>query len=130
MGKSRRSMSWRSSGKGSSPGSVTRRAPAYPTVSSRRGLLGAGLVQVATQVADLVAQLGGVLEAQLVRGGQHLLLELHQQLLDLLGGHLGIALLAPASALGDLRLALHELRDVGDALDDRLGRDTVLDVVG
>src|SRR4051795_739024 len=39
------------------------------------------------QLLDLVPQLGGVLEAQLLRRGEHLLLELDHELLELLARH-------------------------------------------
>src|SRR5215216_3527778 len=54
------------------------------------------LVELAPQLADLVAQLGRVLEAELLGGGEHLLLELHDRLLDLVRLHVD-ALLAPAA---------------------------------
>src|SRR5271165_1130568 len=84
------------------------------------------LPQVAADLAELVAQLGGVLEPQVLRGGQHLLLELHRHPLELVLWHLlgrrpaRPAAAAPARNLG---LRLQELSDVGDALDDRRGRD-------
>src|SRR3954452_24573812 len=60
---------------------------------------GRGQVQFAPEVTDLVAQLGCVLDAQLFRGGQHLLVELAHRVLDLGRGHVR-ALLAPAAPLG------------------------------
>ena len=84
-------------------------------------------------LADLVAQAGGVLEAQLVGRGEHLLLELDDGPLELLRRHrLGPRARAPlgaAAALRRLALGLEELRDVADALDDRRGRDAVVLVV-
>ena len=101
-----------------------REATAGSRLPERRG------VQLAPQLADLVAQLGGVLEAQLLGRGEHLLLELDDRRLDLGRRHVDL-LLAPAAALGrDLGVRHQELRDVGDALDDRLRRDAVLLVVG
>src|SRR5262249_8460837 len=43
--------------------------------------------QLAAQVLDLVAELGGVLEAELLRGGEHLLLERDHELLEVIAGH-------------------------------------------
>ena len=69
--------------------------------SSRRS------VELAAEVADLVAELGRVLEAQLLGGGEHLLLELAHHLLDLADRH--VALLLGAAATAAL------LRDLGVA---------------
>src|SRR4051812_46828423 len=83
-----------------------------------RGASGRGRgVEFAPQVADLVAELGGVLEPQILGRRQHLLLELDDRALELLGGHVRLALAAGAPALvGHLALGHEELRDVGDAL--------------
>src|SRR6476469_5303598 len=51
---------------------------------SRRGLRGGDRSQLAEQLLDLVAQLGGVLEAELLRSGEHLELEVDDHLLELL----------------------------------------------
>src|SRR3954453_5158502 len=100
----------------------------YP-VSGRGNLC--GRLQLAPQVLDLVAQLGRVLEAQLLGGGEHLLLELDHELLDLGRLHVDLLVGAPAAALGGhLGVRHQELRDVRDALDDRLGRDAGLLVLG
>src|SRR5262245_21157298 len=97
-----------------------------------RGSLGRrrGLVELSAQVADLVAQLRRVLEPQLLRRREHLLLERDDRLLDLVRLHVD-PLLAPAAAPARRHLALahEELRDVGDPLDDRLRRDAALGVV-
>src|SRR5438094_1342558 len=90
----------------------------------------AQVLEVAPQLADLVAQPRRVLEAQLVCGGEQLLLELDDELAELLLAELLVAPLAPALLRRDLRVALQELGDVRDALDDRLRRDPVLLVVG
>ena len=61
--------------------------------SSARRMISRGRrrqVELAAQVADLVAQLGRVLEAQLLGGGEHLLLELAHRLLDLGGRHVDL----------------------------------------
>src|SRR5690606_11283388 len=96
--------------------------------------LRAGLqrVEVTAEALDLVAQLRRVLEAQLLGGRQHLLLELDQRARDLLGRHALLLRLALApAALWNLRLGSgQELADVGDPLADRLRRDPVLLVVG
>src|SRR3954447_3387566 len=70
-----------------------------------RGLRG---VQLLAKGLDLVPQLGGVLEAEVVGRREHLLLQLHDRPPELLGGHpLGVA--APAtSARGHLRLRHEE----------------------
>src|SRR3954469_3867109 len=93
------------------------------------------LVELAPQDLDLVAQLGRVLEAEVVGGGQHLLLELHDRAGDLLRRH---ALLVRGAAAAPARPALRhpaaallreEVGDVGDALLDALRRDAVVEVV-
>src|SRR5215203_311242 len=102
------------------------------SVSPERGRSGArlDLVQLVAKRLDLVAQLGRVLEAEVVRGGEHLLFQLHDRAPDLLGRHaLGLAPAATASGR-DLRLHHQEVADVGDALLDRGRRDAVLLVVG
>src|SRR4051794_13573783 len=103
-----------------------RRARTSPAANRRRRRprsrrSGAGgraqVLEVAAQLADLVAQPGGVLEAQLVGGDEHLLLELDDRALEVLHGHRVDVALAPARALlGHLRVALQELGDVRDAL--------------
>ena len=79
-------------------------------------------VEVSAQLLDLVAELGGVLEPELLSRREHLLLELDDQLLDLLGRHALVAALAAPAPPGDVRLRVEreELGDVGDALLDRL----------
>src|SRR3954452_25279307 len=99
----------------------------------RRRLVALNLRELATQLADLVAKPRRVLEAQVLGGGEHLLLELDDRLLhlgerEILG--LDAAAVAAAAALRGLALRLQELGDVADALDDRRGRDAVLLVVG
>ena len=88
--------------------------------------------QLAAQLLDLVAELRGVLEAELLGGEVHLLLERDDELLELVARHpLDLGLPAAAPRRGNVwRLEREELGDVGDALDDRLGRDPVLLVVG
>src|SRR5437764_922723 len=102
--------------------------------ASARGRLGrVDLAQVAAQVAQLVADLRGVLEAQLLGGELHLLLELYDHALELVSGELAARGAAPAPAFArarDLGLRVEELGDVGDALDDGRRRDAVLLVVG
>src|SRR3954454_14565301 len=97
------------------------------------GDLGRGLelVQLAPQGLDLVAQLGRVLEAELVGGHEHLLLELHHELLHLGGDQLLLGLRPrPARPGRDFRLERQEVGDVRDALAHGLRRDAVLLVVG
>ena len=87
-------------------------------------------VQLAAQLLDLVAELGRVLEPQLLGRGEHLLLERDHELLELAAIE-ALDLLAAARALGHVRrVEREELGDVGDALRDRLRRDPVLLVVG
>src|SRR3954453_24208682 len=92
------------------------------------------LAELAAELADLVAQAGGVLEAEVVGRPEHLLLELDDRLLEVREGHLAglLAGLAGGALLAARRLALglQELGDVGDALGDRGRRDAVLLVVG
>src|SRR5271166_395389 len=119
---------------------VARRGLAWrgpPRRSRLRGQpLAAQLRQIAAQLAQLVAQLRRVLEAQLVGGSRHLLLELDHEPLELVLWHLSPAgaraapARAPFAPARHLGLGLQELRDVGDALDDRRRRDPVLLVVG
>src|SRR4051794_23112673 len=87
--------------------------------------------QLPPQLLDLVAQLRRVLEAQLLGRREHLLLEGDDEALQLRAVH-ALHLAAPAAALPGHRgrLERQELRDVGDALDDRLRHDPVLLVVG
>ena len=73
--------------------------------------------QLPAQLLDLVAQLGRVLEAQLLGGREHLLLERDHELLHLVLAqalHLGLA--TAAAARHRRRLEREELGDVGDAL--------------
>src|SRR5687768_9238257 len=77
-----------------------------------RGWLPGGLdlVELAPQALDLVAQLRGVLESQLVRRQEHLLLELDHGPRDLLRAHgLDIRALSPPAALRDLGLEREEI---------------------
>src|SRR5918997_4150274 len=106
-----------------------------PTAQLRGRLVGLRREQLAAHVTDLVAHAGGVLEAQLLGGGEHLLLELDDRLLELGERHrLGRALRGPPAPLAalarQLGLRLQELGDVRYPLDDRRGRDPVLLVVG
>src|SRR4051794_37833274 len=100
-------MALRSSSKAATPPSVGRRsAQAYPQWARRgsRWMVRCSpdqrsgppplspaprlyLLQLPVQGLDLVAKLGGVLEAEVLGGGQHLLLQLHHGLADLLGRH-------------------------------------------
>src|SRR4030081_2758400 len=57
------------------------RQPASVLRTGRESSLGDRLVERALEVADLVPQLGRVLEAELLGRGQHLLLEGHDRLL-------------------------------------------------
>src|SRR5215218_9744963 len=113
-------------------GAATPRRPRLG-LSLRRRLVALDVRDLAPQLADLVAQPGRVLEAQVLGRREHLLLELDDRLLDLGQRHVlrlrALALRAPA-ALRRLALGLEELGDVADALDDRRGRDAVRLVVG
>src|SRR5262245_32908285 len=111
------------------------RSPIRTTATRARGFLrrpalGRRLgerVQLAAQLLDLVAELRGVLEAELLCRDVHLLLERHDELLELLAAHPGDLLLpSPTPARDGRRLEREELGDVGDALDDRLRRDALL----
>src|SRR5690348_4805591 len=84
---------------------------------TRLGSLGLDPLQLAPELLDLVAQLGRVLEAQLVGREEHLLLELDHRLRDLLGRHLLLIAPPAALALRDLRLDRQEVGDVRDSLD-------------
>src|SRR6478735_5014166 len=126
--------SWTPAG---SSGSSTSSSASFSSSSTRKEVKNKSVarrrrrrIQIAPQVADLVAQLGRVLEAQLLRGGEHLLLELAHRLLDLRRCHVGLRLAAPPALGRDLGVRHQELRDVRDALDDRLRGDPVLLVVG
>src|SRR5206468_860905 len=69
-----------------------------PRSPSGRGVRERGL-EIAAQVLDLVAQLGRVLEAQVLGGREHLLLELDDRALQLVSAHLGLTrALAPPAA--------------------------------
>src|SRR6476661_9594619 len=57
-------------------------------IIARRGLADVDLAEVAAQLAQLVAQLRCVLEAQLVGGRDHLLLQLDHHALELVLWHL------------------------------------------
>src|SRR5437588_5714927 len=109
------------------------RAPRTISVSDMRVWKLTGLAQLALQVVDLVAQAGGVLEAQV--GGRlvHLLLQGLDEPAELLVGHLQDLLAPgrlpgrlPAPPLGRHRSPLvgpapDHLQDVGHLLPDRLG---------
>src|SRR3954466_11166852 len=143
-------MALRSSSKAATPPSIGRRsAQAYPQWTPRgsRWMVrcspdqrsgsappssgpGLYLLQLPVESLDLVAELGGVLEAEVLRGGQHLLLQLHHRLADLLGRHaLGFAV-TPGARGRHLGFDRQEIGDVGDTFLDRLRRDPVLLVVG
>src|SRR3954468_8571095 len=99
----------------------------------RPRLVALDLRELAPQLPNLVAQARRVLEAEVLCGGEHLLLELDDRLLHLGERQvLGLDPLAVAAppALRRLALGLQELRDVADPLDDRRRRDAVLLVVG
>src|SRR5512133_140185 len=110
-----------------------RAAPRAPRARLRRRLVALDLGQLAPQLADLVAQARRVLEAEVLGGGEHLLLELDDRLLHLrerqVVGPDPLAVASPP-ALRRLALGLQELGDVADALHDRRGGDAVLLVVG
>src|SRR3954466_14553375 len=109
------------------------RSSSSTTARLRRRLVALDVGELPPQLADLVAQARGVLEAQVLGGGEHLLLELDDRLLHLRERQvLGLDALAIAAppALRGLSLGLQELGDVADALDDGRGRDAVLLVVG
>src|SRR3954471_17242210 len=98
----------------------------------RRPLVGLDLRELAPQVGDLVAKARRVLEAQVLGGGEHLLLELDDRLLHLVEREVlgpDPPAVAAAAPLRRLALGLEELGDVADALDDRRRRDAVLLVV-
>ena len=100
------------------------------TASGPAGGVGRERRELAPQLLDLVAELGRVLEAELLGGGEHLLLERDHELLELVSRHaLDLGLAAATAARNRRRLEREELGDVGDALDDRLGGDPVLLVV-
>src|SRR3954464_9316208 len=69
-------------------------------------------LQLAPQRLDLVTQLGCVLEAQIVGGEKHLLLQLHDRLLDLLRRH-SLFALASMTALAGPRHLRVERQEVG-----------------
>src|SRR3954452_598444 len=109
------------------------RSSSSTTARLRGRLVAVDFGEPPPQLADLVAQARGVLEAQVLGGGEHLLLELDDRLLHLGQREvLGLDALAVAAppALRRLALGLEELGDVADALDDRRRRDPVLLVVG
>src|SRR5262249_17736690 len=109
---------------------IIKTEPSTALKSLCRGLR-SGRNELAAKIFDLVAQLGGVLEAELLGGGEHLLLELDDQLLELRRRH-AFDVLAAAPALrrrDSRRLQRQELGDVGHTLDDRLRRDSVFLVV-
>src|SRR5476651_2632465 len=111
MGKSRRSIACRSMSTAAILGDV-----------GRGSLTCLDLPQVAAQLAQLVAQLGRVLEAQLLGGKAHLLLELDHHPLELMLGQLSASCPRPSAPFAparNLRLRLQELGNIGDALDDR-----------
>src|ERR1035437_1085344 len=95
--------------------------PRIPSLKAARRLpLAPGQrLQLEPDVLDLVAQLGGVLEAELLGGGEHLLLQFDRQLLQLLATQ-ALYLGGTAAALaGHVRLLeREELGDIRDALDD------------
>src|SRR5467141_4120680 len=102
-----------------------RRAGASGSIGS-----GAGHDQNLLQIPDAVAERGRLLEAHLLGGGPHIGLQ---------AGDLGLDLLRPAADLLPLLLLQRHLQVVGlvdapedvvDRLDDRLGGDAVLLVVG
>src|SRR6476660_5446619 len=104
---------------------------AYASRSYRRSRRRRERDEVAADALDLVAQLGGVLEAQLLGGLEHLLLERDDELLELLAVHaLDLVAAAAARARDVRRFERKELGDVGDALRDRDRRRAVLLVVG
>src|SRR3954447_20760245 len=59
--------------------------------AGRLGSGGGRGVELAAQIADLVAELRGVLEAQVLGCREHLLLELHDRALELLPAHIRLA---------------------------------------
>ena len=89
--------------------------------------------ELAPELLDLVPELRGVLEAQLLGGEVHLLLEGDDELVELVARHpldLG-GLPTPAARRRNVRgLEREELGDVRHALHDGLRRDPVLLVVG
>src|SRR5262245_57735103 len=115
---------------------------AWPAPALAHARLGHG-PELAAQVADLVADAGGVLEAELLGRLVHLLLQGGDQALQVGPGHAadgrlaataarpapggggGAALAAPAADGRALLLAPEGLDDVGDPLAHRLGVDAV-----
>src|SRR6476660_1164495 len=91
---------------------------------------GPNRVEVRSELLELVADPGRLLEAEIVGRCEHLLLELYDELLELLR-RLGRGLIAAApTAAGRIRLHRQELGHVGDPLRDHRGGDAVLLVVG
>ena len=77
-------------------------AVAIPEAGAFSVVLELGPEQLAAQLLDLVSQLGGILEPELLGRGEHLLLELDDQPVDLLRLQpfdLGLAAAAPAGAV-------------------------------
>src|SRR6516164_4219451 len=87
MGKSFFSMLCRSSATGTTSvsglGSAGSVSDGEAASAGRRVPLRDGLVELALEVADLVSELRRILETELFGGGEHLLLELDDRLLDL-----------------------------------------------
>src|SRR5947208_15524024 len=93
------------------------------------GRLGGRCEKLVPQILELVAELGRVFEAELLRGREHSLLERHDELLELVRLHPFDLATATTPTRNGRGFERQELGDVGDALDDRLGRDAVLLVV-
>src|SRR4029077_18190657 len=72
--------------------------------SSGRSLRRRERRQLPAQLLDLVAQLGGILEAELLRGREHLELEVDDHLLELLARHPLDLVPPPAARVRDVRL--------------------------
>src|SRR6476619_5794659 len=90
---------------------------------------GPNRVEVRSELLELVADPGRLLEAEIVGRCEHLLLELYDELLELLRGLGGGPIAAAPAAAGRIRLHRKELRHVGDPLLHRGRGDAVLLVV-
>src|SRR5690349_21604543 len=86
-------------------------------------------VELAPQIADLVAKLRRVLESQLFGRLKHLLFELDDRALQFVGLHPLGDPPPPATRARDTSLGLEKFGDVRDSLDDRFRRDPVAFVV-
>src|SRR5207244_11258436 len=82
--------------------------------------------EIVAELLDLVADPGSLLEAEVLGGEDHLLLELDDHLLQLVRALDTLRRAAAAPARRTTRLHRQELGHVGDSLLHRLGGDPVL----